>query len=70
MSPNFPRSHSLQETRGGSTLARIDALGAAAYLESTNPANNGRYHSAGFAPRAEITMPTGHVVTTMWRPAR
>jgi len=52
------------------TLARIDALGAAAYLESTNPANNGRYHSAGFAPRAEITMPTGHVVTTMWRPAR
>ena len=52
------------------TLARIDALGAAAYLESTNPANNGRYQSAGFAPHAEITMPTGHIVTTMWRPAR
>ena len=52
------------------TLTRIDALGAAAYLESTNPANNRRYHSAGFAPHAEITMPAGHVVTTMWRPAR
>jgi GNAT superfamily N-acetyltransferase len=52
------------------TLIRIDALGAAAYLESTNPANNERYQSVGFAPHAEITMPTGHVVTTMWRPAR
>jgi GNAT superfamily N-acetyltransferase len=52
------------------TLTRIDALGAAAYLESTNPANNGRYQSVGFAPHAEITMPIGHVVTTMRRPAR
>jgi GNAT superfamily N-acetyltransferase len=52
------------------TLARVDALSAAAYLESTNPANNERYLSAGFAPRAEIAMPTGHVVTSMWRPAR
>src|SRR5262249_37053464 len=34
------------------TLTRIDALGAAAYLESTNPANNKRYQSAGFEPRA------------------
>ena len=52
------------------TLTRIDALGAAAYLESTNPANNDRYRSAGFEPRAEITMPSGAIVTTMWRPAR
>jgi GNAT superfamily N-acetyltransferase len=52
------------------TLTRIDALGAPAYLESTNPVNNQRYRNAGFEPRAEITMPSGHIVTTMWRPAR
>jgi GNAT superfamily N-acetyltransferase len=52
------------------TLARVDALGAAAYLESTNPVNNKRYQNAGFEPRAEIAMPSGHIVTTMWRPAR
>jgi GNAT superfamily N-acetyltransferase len=52
------------------TLTRIDALGAAAYLESTNPVNNERYMNAGFEPRAEIGMPSGHIVTTMWRPAR
>ena len=52
------------------TLTRIDALGAASYLESTNPVNNQRYRSAGFESRAEITMPSGHIVTTMWRPAR
>ena len=52
------------------TLARVDALGGAAYLESTNPANNERYQNAGFEPRAEIAMPSGRVVTTMWRPAR
>jgi GNAT superfamily N-acetyltransferase len=52
------------------TLTRIDALGVAAYLESTNPANNERYRNAGFEPRAEITMPSGCIVTTMWRPAR
>jgi GNAT superfamily N-acetyltransferase len=52
------------------TLTRVDALGAAAYLESTNPVNDERYRQAGFEPRGEITMPSGHVVTTMWRPAR
>ena len=51
-------------------LARIDALGAPAYLESSNPANIDRYRSVGFTPRDTITIATGHVVTTMWRPAR
>ncbi len=51
-------------------LARIDALGAPAYLESCNPANNVRYARAGFVAKAEIVIPSGHVVTTMWRPAR
>lgn len=52
------------------TLTRLDAVGAAACLESTNPANNRRYESVGFTPRAEITMPGGATVTSMWRPAR
>jgi GNAT superfamily N-acetyltransferase len=52
------------------SLARIDALRAPAYLESSNPANNRRYESVGFTARDEITIATGHVVTTMWRPAR
>lgn len=51
------------------SLTRIDALGAPAYLESSNPVNNGRYQSVGFVPRDQITTATGHVVTTMWRPA-
>ena len=51
-------------------LTRVDALGGAAYLESCNPANNKRYESVGFTSRAAITMASGHVVTTMWRPAR
>ncbi|MGH3207178.1 MAG: hypothetical protein ACRDNO_05410 [Trebonia sp.] len=52
------------------TLTRIDALGGAAYLESTNPVNDERYRSVGFEPRAALTMPGGQIVTTMWRPAR
>jgi GNAT superfamily N-acetyltransferase len=52
------------------SLARIDRLGVPAYLESSNPANNKRYERAGFAARDEITLASGHVVTTMWRPAR
>ncbi len=42
-------------------------LGAAAYLESSNPANNARYEAVGFRTRASITMDSGHIVTTMWR---
>jgi GNAT superfamily N-acetyltransferase len=51
-------------------LARVDAEGLPAYLESCNPVNDKRYASVGFAPRDEIRTPSGHVVTTMWRPAR
>ncbi|MBW8797090.1 MAG: hypothetical protein JF597_26865 [Streptomyces sp.] len=52
------------------TPADLDAVGAAACLESTNPVNNRRYESVGFTPRAEITVPGGRTVTGMWRPAR
>ena len=52
------------------SLERIDAEGVPAYLESTNPGNNHRYERAGFAPHGRITLPNGHVITTMWREAR
>jgi GNAT superfamily N-acetyltransferase len=49
-------------------LARIDAEGVPAYLESTNPANNARYERLGFTPRTEFSTPEdGYTVTTMWR---
>ncbi|WP_030941256.1 GNAT family N-acetyltransferase [Streptomyces sp. NRRL S-646] len=51
------------------SLARVDAVGAPAYLESTNPANLKRYENVGFSARDEIVTATGQVVTTMWRPA-
>lgn len=49
-------------------LARIDALGVPTYLESCNPANDARYRAEGFLPRTGFVTPTGHPVTTMWRP--
>lgn len=53
------------------SLARIDELRMPAYLESSNPAaNDKRYAAVGFVPNGELVMPDGHVVTTMWRPAR
>src|SRR4051812_10883874 len=35
-------------------LAMLDAAGMPAYLESTNPANNGRYEPVGFARHGEF----------------
>ena len=51
-------------------LARIDAEGAAAYLESTNPANLARYEALGFVAAGEFGPADGPVITTMWREAR
>jgi len=49
-------------------LERIDAEGAAAYLESSNPANDRRYEAVGFRPSGAFTTPDGErTVTTMWR---
>jgi GNAT superfamily N-acetyltransferase len=52
-------------------LALIDEEHRAAYLESSNPANNRRYATVGFEPVGEFFYPgDGPVVTTMWRKAR
>jgi ribosomal protein S18 acetylase RimI-like enzyme len=51
-------------------LRRIDAEGAPAYLESTNPANNARYEGVGFRQVGEFSTPGGErTVATMWREA-
>lgn len=53
------------------SLARIDQERTAAYLESSNPANNHRYQRYGFEQIGEFYPPGGDTpVTTMWRPAR
>ena len=52
-------------------LARIDAEGAAAYLESTNPANHRRYEAVGFTKCGEFELSEdGPPVTQMWRDHR
>lgn len=51
-------------------LARIDNANRAAYLESSNPANNHRYEALGFASVVSFRAPGGGpTVTGMWRPA-
>ena len=50
------------------TLARIDAEGAPAFLESSNPANTPRYERLGFAVCGEFELSEdGPSVTQMWR---
>jgi ribosomal protein S18 acetylase RimI-like enzyme len=53
------------------TLARIDAEGMPAYLESSNPANDRLYERLGFERTGEFSTPDGsHTVTGMWREPR
>ena len=50
-------------------LALWDAEGIPAYLESTNPANDHRYHRLGFLTDCGFAAPVdGAWVSTMWRP--
>jgi GNAT superfamily N-acetyltransferase len=51
-------------------LARLDALGMPAYLESSNAANDGLYAHLGFELHGRISVPGGPPVTTMWRDPR
>jgi predicted GNAT family acetyltransferase len=49
-------------------LRRIDAEGAHAFLESSNPANDRRYEGVGFVPCGEFELgEDGPTVTQMWR---
>lgn len=51
-------------------LARIDAEGVAAYLESSNPANVPRYERLGFAVFDQFVVGEGISVAQMWRDPR
>jgi GNAT superfamily N-acetyltransferase len=48
-------------------LEEIDAAGAPAYLESSNPKNLRRYERLGFRLRAEVELVPGIPATQMWR---
>jgi GNAT superfamily N-acetyltransferase len=62
------RGHGLGMDLLAENLARIDMQRTAAYLESSNPANLGRYESLGFSTIGEFALPDEvAVVTTMWR---
>lgn len=53
------------------TLERIDAEGAPAFLESSNPVNTPRYERLGFAVCGEFELAEdGPSVTQMWRDPR
>lgn len=48
-------------------LRELDALGAPSYLESSNPANDARYHALGYERHGTITLPSGLEISTFWR---
>lgn len=48
-------------------LARADAQGLPAYLESSAPGNVAIYQRFGFRPAGEIALPGGPTLTAMWR---
>jgi ribosomal protein S18 acetylase RimI-like enzyme len=48
-------------------LARCDADGTRAYLESTNPRNVSLYRRQGFIESGEIKLPGGPSMIAMWR---
>lgn len=48
-------------------LARIDAVGAAAYLENSNPKNTRLYERAGFVARRNIAPASAPPMIAMWR---
>lgn len=51
-------------------LARCDAEGIPAYLESTNPRNHSLYLRHGFVVTGEIPLPDGPTMALMWRDPR
>jgi GNAT superfamily N-acetyltransferase len=48
-------------------LAECDASGSPAYLESTNPRNMTLYRRHGFVETAELELPDGPSLHSMWR---
>ncbi len=63
------RGHGIGMDLLRANLEQVDAEGAPAYLESTNPAaNDRRYESVGFRKIGEFRMPDGvRTISQMWR---
>jgi GNAT superfamily N-acetyltransferase len=51
-------------------LKHVDEQHVAAYLESSNPANDARYERFGFVRIGQFATPGGPSVATMWRDVR
>ncbi len=51
------------------TLAHLDRLGEAAYLEATSARSRVLYHRLGFGDHAEFTLDDGPPMWGMWRPS-
>lgn len=51
-------------------LERVDEQHVAAYLESSNPANDARYERFGFVRTGQFATRGGPSVATMWRDVR
>lgn len=63
------RGHGLGQRLLAEDLARFDALGTPAYLESTNPGNDHRYERAGFRRIGSFSSVIDDApISTMWRP--
>ena len=60
----------LGSTMLDATIARIDAAGAAAYLENSNPKNTRLYERTGFVARNSISPLGAPPLIAMWREAR
>jgi hypothetical protein len=52
------------------TLKRVDAAGAAGYLENSNPKNTRLYERCGFVARKNISPPGAPPLIAMWRSPR
>jgi ribosomal protein S18 acetylase RimI-like enzyme len=52
------------------TLKRVDAAGAPAYLENSNPKNTGLYERGGFVARKNIAPAGAPPLIAMWRSPR
>jgi len=52
------------------TLQRVDARGAPAYLENSNPKNTPLYERHGFVRQRNIAPRTAPPLVAMWREAR
>ncbi len=62
------QGHGLGAALLSATLAYLDEIGEAAYLEATSPRSRVLYHRLGFGDHAEFSPDGGPPIWGMWRP--